>query len=75
MAPAGFYIALVSTIKENADPAADLAFGLKQLPPPLQQFVSVDPVFEPLSDGRRQGCVGTQTDTHDVVGHSEATMS
>jgi|UniRef100_A0A7S4G3U7 Rab GDP dissociation inhibitor len=49
--PDGYFIALVSTTVETANPEAELAPGLKLLGPILQKFVSVSPVYEPAGNG------------------------
>lgn len=49
--PAGYYIAIVSTICETKDPEAEIAFGLSLLGPILEKFISVVNMHEPLLDG------------------------
>lgn len=47
----GKYIALVSTTVETNNPEAELNAGLKLLAPIKEKFVSVEDLYEPISDG------------------------
>jgi Rab GDP dissociation inhibitor len=52
VAPAGKYIAMVSTTVEGSGtPEEELAAGLRVLEPIDEKFISVDNVFEPTADG------------------------
>jgi len=47
----GFYLAIVATMVETANPESELSEGLKLLGSVLQKFVSVDDVKVPIDDG------------------------
>jgi len=69
VAPAGHYVVLVSTFCETSDPKAELAPGLQLLGPVLQQFWSVDPVFEPQNDYKKEGIHISKS--YDATSHFE----
>lgn len=49
--PDGYYIALVSTTVETADPESEILPGLKLLGPIKEKFVQISDVYAPSSDG------------------------
>uniref|UniRef100_A0A914X744 Rab GDP dissociation inhibitor n=1 Tax=Plectus sambesii TaxID=2011161 RepID=A0A914X744_9BILA len=50
-APKGWYIAMVSTTVETANPEAEIIPGLQLLGPIAEKFVCVSDVYEPIDDG------------------------
>jgi len=71
VAPDGYYIALVSTIKEGADAEANLVSGLQQFSAGsiVKKWVSVDPVFEPKDDGKEDNIFISKS--YDATSHFE----
>ena len=56
VAAQGVYVAIVSTILEDADPDKNLAPGLRLLGPILKRFTSVTTTYEPVADGSADKC-------------------
>ena len=52
VAAKGYYIALVATNVETANPEQELEPGLKLLGPIMEKFVSVSDQYEPIDDGK-----------------------
>lgn len=52
----GVTIAIVSTLAEKATADEDIAPGLQLLGPILKRFTSVSTTYEPVSDGKEDGC-------------------
>jgi len=69
VAPAGHYIVLVSTFVETQDPKGELTPGLQLLGPVLQQFWSVDPLFFPTNDPKKEGIHISRS--YDATSHFE----
>jgi RAB protein geranylgeranyltransferase component A len=55
VAPKGHYIVLVSTFVETNSPKDEVKAGLALLGPVLHQFWSVDPVYAPANDSKKEG--------------------
>lgn len=67
----GFYIALVSTTVETANPEAELEEGMKLLGPIREKFISVSDLMEPVEDGTEsQVFIST---SYDATTHFETT--
>jgi len=71
VAPKGFYIALVSTTVETANPVAECQPALNLLGAILEQFVSISDTYEPLNDGRENKIFISKT--FDATSHFETT--
>jgi len=69
VAPPGHYVVLVSTFCETSDPKAELTPGIQLLGPVLQQFWSVDPVYEPVHDYKKEGIHISKS--YDATSHFE----
>jgi Rab GDP dissociation inhibitor len=69
VAPPGHYIVLVSTFCETEDPKSELTPGIQLLGPILQQFWSVDPVYVPIHDWKKEGIHVSQS--YDATSHFE----
>lgn len=69
VAPPGIYICLVSTTVETNDPKKELAPGIAYLGPVLQQFWSVDPLFEGCNDAKKEGIHISKS--YDATSHFE----
>ncbi|EEB07335.1 GDP dissociation inhibitor Gdi1 [Schizosaccharomyces japonicus yFS275] len=54
--PKGYYLAIISTIAETANPLAEIAPGLKLLGPVLESFSRVQELYEPMADGTKDQC-------------------
>jgi Rab GDP dissociation inhibitor len=52
--PKGKYVAFVSTIKETNNPEEEIKPGLVQLGKIDEQFLLVDPLYEPIGDGKNE---------------------
>ena len=71
VAAEGFYICLLSTTLEGQPPDAELAMGLKLLPPGaiVKQFIAVDPLMAPTSDGKDEKIFISKS--YDATSHFE----
>jgi len=67
----GFYLALVATTVETANPEAELAPGLKLLEPIKEKFVSVADLMEPTDDGTSSQIFVSKS--YDATSHFETT--
>lgn len=67
----GWYLAIVSTTVETADPHAELKAGLDLLGPIEQKFVSVNDLLEPVDDGTASQIFVTKS--YDATTHFETT--
>ena len=52
IAPQDWYVALVSTTVETANPEAELEPGMRLLGPVVEKFVSVSDIMAPNDDGK-----------------------
>jgi Rab GDP dissociation inhibitor len=68
-----FFLAMVSTTVETANPEQEISVGLDLLGPVLEKFVSVSDVFEPKDDGRETNIYITSS--YDATTHFETTCS
>lgn len=69
VAPPGIYICLVSTTVETNNPQKELAPGVAYLGNVLQQFWSVDPLFESSNDWKKEGIHISKS--YDATSHFE----
>jgi len=69
--PKGKYMAIVSTGVETANPETELKAGLDLLGPIEQQFTSVADIYEPVSDGTKDGVYISSS--YDATSHFETT--
>ncbi len=53
MAPKGWYIAMVSTTVETANPESEIKVGLDLLGPIAQKFVMISDQYEPIDSGEQ----------------------
>jgi Rab GDP dissociation inhibitor len=63
----GYWLAIVSTIVETANPEAEVQAGLNLLGQITEKFVSITDIYEPLSDGRTDGIFITKS--YDSTSH------
>merc|ERR1711976_425029 len=71
VASKGWFIAMVSTIVESANPEAEIQPGINLLGPIKQKFIHISDVYEPLEDG-----TGNQvfiSKSYDATSHFETT--
>lgn len=71
VAAKGFWLAIVSTTVETANPEAELQPGLELLGPIEQKFVSVSDILEPTDDGKDSQIFITKS--YDATSHFETT--
>jgi Rab GDP dissociation inhibitor len=71
--PAGWYIALVSTTVETANPPDELKPGLELLGPVAHQAVAVHDVYEPVIPGSQDGLYCSAS--YDPTTHFETTIA
>jgi Rab GDP dissociation inhibitor len=69
VAPAGKYIAMVSTTVETKDPNKELEPGLQLLGPILKQFVSISDLWVPVNDWERERVFISKS--YDATSHFE----
>jgi len=69
VAPEPWYICLVSTQVETNNPQKELEFGINLLGPVAQKFWSVDPLFEPVNDWKKEGIHISKS--YDATSHFE----
>jgi Rab GDP dissociation inhibitor len=55
VAAQGKYIAIVATKVETDEPEKEIEFGLKLLGDILVKFVSIQDIYEPIEDGKKDG--------------------
>ena len=51
--PKGFYVAYISTILETDNPEFELKPAVDLMGDIMEMFVSIQPVYEPVDDGRQ----------------------
>ncbi|CAG0921610.1 unnamed protein product [Notodromas monacha] len=73
VAPKGWFIAMVSTTVETANPEAEIKCGLDLLGPIKQKFVMVSDVYKPKDDGRESQIFVSRS--YDATTHFETTCS
>jgi len=73
VASKGWFVAMVSTTVETANPEAEIQPGLNLLGPIKQKFVQVSDVFEPLSDGTSDNLFISKS--YDATSHFETTCA
>jgi len=71
VATSGWFIAMVSTTVETADPGAEIQPGLNLLGPIKQKFLMVSDVFEPVNDGQENQLFISKS--YDATSHFETT--
>lgn len=67
--PAGYYVAIVSTICETANPESEIEFALSLLGPVLEKFISVVDIYEPILDGTTDSLFISKS--YDATSHFE----
>lgn len=67
----GWFLALVSTTVETADPHSEIKPGLDLLGPIEQKFVSVSDLYEPVDDGTKSQIFISKS--YDATTHFEST--
>ncbi|EPX70702.1 GDP dissociation inhibitor Gdi1 [Schizosaccharomyces octosporus yFS286] len=67
--PKGYYLAIISTIVETANPLSEIAPGLKLLGPVVESFSRVQELYEPMEDGTKDQCYITKS--VDATSHFE----
>jgi Rab GDP dissociation inhibitor len=72
VAPAGKYVAIVSTTVETGTPQKELDAALKVLGPIDETFITVADTFEPLADGSADKVYISKS--YDATSHFETTM-
>ena len=72
VAPAGKFVAMVSTTVATAEPLGELRPGIELLGPVDDMFVEVVDIREPLEDGRRDRCFVSRG--YDPTSHFESTV-
>ncbi|KPM03471.1 rab GDP dissociation inhibitor beta-like protein [Sarcoptes scabiei] len=71
VASKGWFIALVSTTVETANPEAEILPGLNLLGPITQKFVTVSDLYKPKNDGKQNQVFVSQS--FDATSHFETT--
>lgn len=71
VAAEGKFIAILSTTVETKNPEAELGPAFATIGPVLEKLVAVDPLYEPLSDGRATGLFISTS--YDATSHFETT--
>mgnify|MGYP002041972682 FL=1 len=71
MASKGWFIAMVSTTVETANPEAEIQPGLALLGPIKQKFIQISDVFEPSEDGTKSQLFISKS--YDATSHFETT--
>jgi Rab GDP dissociation inhibitor len=71
VASKGWFIAMVSTTVETANPEAEIQPGMNLLGPIKQKFLQVSDVFEPLDQGLENQVFVSKT--YDATSHFETT--
>lgn len=69
-----YWVAIVSTIVETANPEAELAVGLQMLGPIREQFTSVTDMFEPSDDDGGTASNVFVTKSYDSTSHFETVV-
>jgi len=67
----GWFVAMVSTTVETANPEAEIQPGLALLGPIKQRFLQISDVFEPVEDGTKSQLFISKT--YDATSHFETT--
>jgi len=73
VASKGWFVAMVSTTVETANPEAEIQPGINLLGPIKQKFLQVSDVFEPVSDGCSDNLFISKS--YDATSHFETTCS
>jgi Rab GDP dissociation inhibitor len=71
VASKGWFIAMVSTTVETANPEAEIQTGLALLGPIKQKFIQISDVFEPSEDGTKSQLFISKS--YDATSHFETT--
>ena len=71
VASKGWFIAMVSTTVETANPEAEIQPGLALLGPIKQKFIQISDVFEPSEDGTKSQLFISKS--YDATSHFETT--
>jgi len=66
------HVAIVSTIVETAFPEKEIAPGLQLLGPIHEKFISVTPIYTPISDGKTDNIFITRS--YDATSHFETVV-
>lgn len=70
--PEGKFLALVSTTVETSDPEEEVAAGVQLLGEVIESFTSVDDLYEPSDDGRKDKIFMTRS--YDATTHFETSV-
>merc|ERR1719336_2824924 len=71
VASKGWFVAMVSTTVETANPEAECEPGIKLLGPVKQKFIQISDVFEPADDGKEKQLFISKS--YDATSHFETT--
>uniref|UniRef100_H2Y4Y5 Rab GDP dissociation inhibitor n=1 Tax=Ciona savignyi TaxID=51511 RepID=H2Y4Y5_CIOSA len=66
-----YYLAIVSTTVETANPEAELTPGLKLIEPIAEKFIKTSDIYEPLDDGKESQMFVSKS--YDATSHFETT--
>jgi len=66
------YVAIVSTVVETDIPEKEIIPGLQLLGPIYEKFVSVTPIYTPISDGKADNIFITRS--YDATSHFETVV-
>ena len=69
VAPDGKYMCILSTMLEGGAPELELGSGLALIPQPVQKFLTVDPFYEPIGDGKEENIFISKS--YDATSHFE----
>ena len=69
---AGYWVAIVSTIVETANPEAEIQVAMNLLGPIKERFISTIDLYEPLDDGTKDGIFVTKA--YDATSHFETVV-
>jgi Rab GDP dissociation inhibitor len=72
VAPKDYYIAIVSTIVETSVPERELIPGLQLIGNVVDKFVTIEPIYEPMDDGRMSQAFITKS--YDATSHLETVV-
>lgn len=70
--PEGRFLALVSTTVETSDPEKEVAPGVQLLGEVIESFTTVDDLYEPIDDGRKDKVFVTRS--YDATTHFETSV-
>lgn len=71
IAPKGFFLGIVSTTVETDNPEAELTLGINLLGNPLQKFVTISDLYEPVEGSEKSNVFISKS--YDATSHFEST--